>query len=312
MAAGGESDAALHKVLAEAAIEADRIARIVRELERTYPTEEEWLLALAEIGKREAAFHHALNRGAALVGLPAGARDRILRYLLLRVGEPVDKEELDGVSGIQEWARRIRELRVEQGWPISSDEDRSDLHPGQYILESDRPDGAHAGRWQLLNQIRRRPGSGKDRIRELLVSSVGTVVTAEEIDYVAGIREAPRRIRELEEEGYQIQSIIDDGSLKPGDRRLTSPDLLPPRKREAIKERYRILDRDGRRCRDCGVNPGNGKVLQVHHLVPVHRRGTNDDENLVTLCQFCHAGRHALDATAVADELIHPEADPWG
>jgi len=301
----------LRRTLAQAAIEADRIARIVRELERTYPTHEEWLLATAEIGKREADFRRALNRAAAQIGLPAGARERILRYLLLRVGEPVDKEELDGVSGIQEWARRIRELRVEQGWRIASDADRDDLAPGQYMLEAPEPDGAGAGRWQLLNRIRRQPGSGRDRIRDLLVASVGAVVTAEEIDYVAGIREAPRRIRELEEAGYQIQSIIDDPTLRPGDRRLISTDLLPARKREAIKQRYAILDRDGRRCRDCGVTPGAGKVLQVHHVVPVHRAGTNDDDNLVTLCQFCHAGRHSLDASAVADELIHPEADPW-
>jgi hypothetical protein len=80
------------------------------------------------------------------MGLPAGARDRILLYLLAHVGAPVEKEELDGVSGIQEWARRVRELRLEEGWRISTQENRDDLAPGQYLLESGEPDRAAARR----------------------------------------------------------------------------------------------------------------------------------------------------------------------
>ena len=63
-----------------------------------------------------------------------------MRYLLVTRGKIVDKEELSGVSGIYEWARRIRELRMEEGWPISSSENRSDLKPGQYVLEASAPE----------------------------------------------------------------------------------------------------------------------------------------------------------------------------
>ncbi len=45
----------------------------------------------------------------------SAARDRILAYLKLFVGEVIDGSELHVVSGIQEFARRIRELRVEHG-----------------------------------------------------------------------------------------------------------------------------------------------------------------------------------------------------
>src|SRR5688572_182863 len=47
-----------------------------------------------------------------------GGRARILRYLQERPGVWVYGEELAAVSGIGEWARRVRELRVEHGYFI--------------------------------------------------------------------------------------------------------------------------------------------------------------------------------------------------
>ena len=38
-----------------------------------------------------------------------------------------------------EWARRIRELRNEEGYQILTHNDRSELKPGQYLLESPKP-----------------------------------------------------------------------------------------------------------------------------------------------------------------------------
>jgi hypothetical protein len=65
--------------------------------------------------------------------IPASSASvRILDYLRIYVGEFVDGEELDVVSGISEYPRRIREWRVEHGWPIKTDGTR-------YILESDKP-----------------------------------------------------------------------------------------------------------------------------------------------------------------------------
>jgi hypothetical protein len=65
------------------------------------------------------------------------ARQRILDYFISKgPGVVVDKTELIEVAKISDWARRIRELRDEFGWKISSFNDRSDLRPGQYILES--------------------------------------------------------------------------------------------------------------------------------------------------------------------------------
>lgn len=65
------------------------------------------------------------------------ARQRILDYFISRgPGVVIDKSELIGVAKISDWARRVRELRDEFGWKISSFNDRDDLRPGQYVLES--------------------------------------------------------------------------------------------------------------------------------------------------------------------------------
>lgn len=54
-------------------------------------------------------------------------------------------DELREVAGgITEWARRIRELRSEEGYQILTHNDRSDLKPGQYLLLDPDPKPAFA------------------------------------------------------------------------------------------------------------------------------------------------------------------------
>lgn len=48
------------------------------------------------------------------------ARDRILAYLLKYPGVIIHGDELMVVAGISEYARRIRELRVQFGWSVLS------------------------------------------------------------------------------------------------------------------------------------------------------------------------------------------------
>jgi hypothetical protein len=66
-----------------------------------------------------------------------GSKALILAYLLQRVGEVVNSKQLqDASGGASEWARRVRELRDEEGYDILSHKDRADLKPGEYILAS--------------------------------------------------------------------------------------------------------------------------------------------------------------------------------
>lgn len=72
-----------------------------------------------------------------------GARDLLRDYFLSNMGRVLDSDELrDASGGISEWARRIRELRNEEGFQILTHNDRSDLKPGQYLLLTAKPEPA--------------------------------------------------------------------------------------------------------------------------------------------------------------------------
>lgn len=73
-----------------------------------------------------------------------GSRDKLRAYLLEHVGVVLDSDTLRDIAGTSEWARRIRELRNEEGYQILTHNDRSDLKPGQYVLESEKPQPAFA------------------------------------------------------------------------------------------------------------------------------------------------------------------------
>jgi len=73
-----------------------------------------------------------------------GSRDKLREYFLEHIGEILDSEILRTVAGVSEWARRIRELRNEEGYQILTHNDRSDLKPGQYVLENSEPKPAFA------------------------------------------------------------------------------------------------------------------------------------------------------------------------
>lgn len=69
-----------------------------------------------------------------------GARTKLREYFLNHVGEVLDAYTLREVAGgITEWARRVRELRQQEGWDIRTDKDDSALKPGQYMLASAKP-----------------------------------------------------------------------------------------------------------------------------------------------------------------------------
>jgi hypothetical protein len=67
----------------------------------------------------------------------SGSKERILKYFLANIGKVLESKQIQSASGgAVEWARRVRELRNEEGYQILSHKDRSDLKPGQYLLET--------------------------------------------------------------------------------------------------------------------------------------------------------------------------------
>lgn len=230
-----------------------------------------------------------------------GGKARILAYLKEHVRQEVYGEELRAVSGIQEWARRVRELRVENGYEIA------ELGRSTYRLESPAPNVERAAQWQLANQLRSRRGPARDRIGAFLEANVRKVVTRDQIDYVGKIAEGSRRVRELRDEhGWPIDSHIDDRELQPGQYRLLSTakkDRRDPLQRLYPEEiRQKVFARDKYTCQICGRDRTKAEAagdtrfyLEVHHKVAIAdelaalpKRERNKVDNLVTLCHADH------------------------
>lgn len=77
--------------------------------------------------------------------IKGGAKAKLRAHFLSNIGRIMDSEELRLVADNQsEWARRVRELRTEEGYPILTHNDRSELKPGQYLLETPKPQPAFA------------------------------------------------------------------------------------------------------------------------------------------------------------------------
>ena len=84
-----------------------------------------------------------------------------------------------------------------------------------------------------------------------------------------------------------------------GGQRFGEPEERPAgrrtrRARDPIRAqmRFRVLQRDGFRCRYCG-RPGGapGVVLHVDHVVPLAARGCSTEDNLLTACEECNLGK---------------------
>ena len=63
-----------------------------------------------------------------------GSRAKLRDFFLNNIGKVLNSEQLREVAGTSEWARRVRELRNEEGLNIVTHNDRSELKPGEYIL----------------------------------------------------------------------------------------------------------------------------------------------------------------------------------
>lgn len=55
--------------------------------------------------------------------------------------------------------------------------------------------------------------------------------------------------------------------------------------------KLQIVQRDGGKCRDC--QSGDVDSFHIHHIKPRAEGGTNDEDNLITLCCDCHKARHS-------------------
>jgi len=67
----------------------------------------------------------------------AGSKKLILEFFLENIGKVLESRQIQAASGsASEWARRVRELRNEDGYQILTHKDRVDLKPNQYLMET--------------------------------------------------------------------------------------------------------------------------------------------------------------------------------
>lgn len=269
------------------------------------------------------AFETLRNLGKSLIpdGLNMSARDRLLAYFRWYPRVILSERELALVAGISEWARRVRELRVQFGWKIITgvaagdmlreneigelQVDLSELGPNDYVLLDEQQDRDAAYRWNVANEIRKTELSMRERILEYLRRNVGNPVTGEELRYVAHGSEWARRVRELRTEyGWPITTKASGNPTLPVGVYVLEQDRQTPAHDRHIPDHVRreVLRRDGYQCQNpqCGWthaewNRSDPRFLEVHHVVHHAHGGKNDLENLVTYCNICHDRLHAVD-----------------
>lgn len=291
-----------------------RVAKLIRNFAEELRSSELRVKVLALVP----IFHELRNLGKALIPseYASAARDRILYYFRKYPGTIINGDELLVVSGIQEYARRLRELRVQFGWSIVSGvtiremrEEEGDevspelmaMKPDQYVLLNGDEDRDAAHRWNVANTIRKERGSVRDKILKFLKANVGHGVTNEELRYVAGDKtEWARRVRELRTEfGWPIVTkTTGQPDLTVGVYLLQSDRQSPEHDRKIPDDiRGKVLRRDGYRCRECEWshdewNPSDPRHLELHHVKHHAHGGENVENNLRTLCTICHDKVH--------------------
>jgi len=249
--------------------------------------------------------------------LKLAARDRILQYFMRYPFTIIKGDELFIISGIQEWPRRLRELRVQLGWAILDGHaakemflereieipnvDFSSIKTSEYILINEKQDKESAHRWFVANEIRKKKLSMREKILEYLRKNVGAELTGNELRYVAGDKtEWARRVRELRTDlGWPVETKMSGRpDLKSGYYVLAA-DRQSPEHDRTIPDKLRreVLRRDGYKCIKCGWsqiewNRSDPRHLELHHLKPVKAGGKSTEENLITICVVCHDAEH--------------------
>ena len=149
--------------------------------------------------------------------------------------------------------------------------------------------------------------SRKDEVLEYLKTNISKWIHNQELRQISGLNDVPRTIRLLRQEGWQIE-VRGDGYV-----RLASLEKEMARgKRAGISQRvrYRILHRDGFRCKACGRGPEDGVKLTIDHVIPVDWGGGNEALNLQALCMECNEGKKAWAAGAPSEVMKEILAKP--
>lgn len=256
--------------------------------------------------------------------IASSAQKRILHYFQTYPSTVIQGGELQIISGIGDWPRRVRELRTEHGWKIYSGVTIAEMtkeeplfnvnspylgmRKDDYILLDINQDREAAHRWNTANQIRRLKVAVVEKILLFLKENVGYPVSGEELRYVANDKtEWARRARELRTlHGWPVVTKNTGRPELPIGMYVLEEDRQSPEHDRNIPDEVRgeVLRRDDYKCRRCEwshklYNRSDPRHLELHHIHEHVHGGENTTENLITLCTICHDVWHARGNKAV-------------
>src|SRR3989338_3746506 len=124
-----------------------------------------------------------------------------------------------------------------------------------------------------------------------------------EIKFPPGKRQLAKYGKKISEQPYKrnwgsVKSACEQIALF-HDGKITREQLLLKSKTKnelrtiPLNVRWIVLKRDNYTCKKCGRSPGKDQTteLEIDHIMPVAKNGTNDISNLETLCHECNQGK---------------------
>jgi hypothetical protein len=141
--------------------------------------------------------------------------------------------------------------------------------------------------------------SAEEKMLNYLKENVNSLVDRGTLSKISGVHDWQRSLRTLRQKGWQIKALK-DGYL------LVSLEKLETGKTRLVinnKLRYQVLQRDNSTCQRCGKTISDNIKLEVDHKIPVEWGGTNDLDNLWTLCNECNGGKKHFFSDFNADMM---------
>jgi 5-methylcytosine-specific restriction endonuclease McrA len=128
----------IEQTVTELVRHAEAVMESLETVEPDYVTRDNWETELGAFLDTMERLEQTETELYSLIFEESSGKGRIREYLRDNVGEPVKSERVARISGISQYARRIRELRNEEGFVIDSTRTREELGQNDYFVKEIR------------------------------------------------------------------------------------------------------------------------------------------------------------------------------